>query len=101
VIRPPARCNACQASRVAWVRPRVDFCYECLPGGPFVPPACRKCASKRYFSGDVRQICDLFGVNIETAMRYALTLGHPDLERRTPDESASTCLDRLVSKTID
>jgi hypothetical protein len=51
--------------------------------------------------GDVRRICDLFGINIETAMRYALTLGHPDLGRRTPDEPASTCLDRSVSKTLD
>lgn len=307
MTRPPARCNSCQTRRVAWVRPRVDFCYDCLPGGPFTPPACRQCASpERYFSeglcdrchpgaplhlgscrdclawgvyrayswrcwvcrwrkthhplgdcqycgrdtrvgeqqacrlcieqactvqepgraidlvranlygqqlflanmrfqrprtprlkpqpydrraasgfrplqwhqlalfelaltrpwsvarhaesdlvrhctgvvrdhaaqhgwskrqtndvvrslrllqvlqdtpgakirarilqeihatgGDVRRICDLFGINIETAMRYALTLGHPDLGRRTPDEPASTCLDRSVSKTLD
>ncbi len=56
VTRPPARCNSCQARRVAWVRPRVDFCYDCLPGGPFTPPACRKCASPdRYFS---EGLCD-------------------------------------------
>lgn len=56
MTRPPARCHACQARRVAWVRPRVDFCYECLPGGPFTPPACRKCASAdRYFS---EGLCD-------------------------------------------
>ena len=50
VTRPPARCNGCRVNRVAWVRPRVDYCYECLPGGPFTPPACRKCGSDRYFS---------------------------------------------------
>jgi hypothetical protein len=55
MTRPPARCNGCQVRRVAWVRPRVDFCYECLPGGPFTPPACRKCASDRYFS---EGLCD-------------------------------------------
>ena len=55
MTRPPARCNGCQVNRVAWVRPRVDFCYECLPGGPFTPPACRKCASGRYFS---EGLCD-------------------------------------------
>jgi hypothetical protein len=32
--------------------------------------------------GDVRRICDLFGLSIEGAMRYALTIGHPDLEQR-------------------
>ena len=44
VTRPPARCNRCQVNRVAWARPRVDYCYECLPGGPFPPPACRDAA---------------------------------------------------------
>lgn len=55
MTRPPARCNACQDNRVAWVKPRVDLCYECLPGGPFTPPACRKCASDHYFS---EGLCD-------------------------------------------
>jgi hypothetical protein len=27
--------------------------------------------------GDVRRVCDLFGVNIETAMHCALTVGEP------------------------
>jgi hypothetical protein len=34
--------------------------------------------------GDVRRICDLFGITIETAMRYALTLAHPALEHPHP-----------------
>ena len=50
MTRPPARCNGCQVKRVAWVKPRVDYCYDCLPGGPFTPPACRKCGSSKYFS---------------------------------------------------
>ena len=57
MTRPPARCNACQDNRVAWVKPRVDFCYECLPGGPFTPPACRKCASAQYFSEGLCETC--------------------------------------------
>ena len=43
--------------------------------------------------GDVRRICDLFGLSVDTAMRYALTLAHPDLERR-PEDDASIGLDR-------
>jgi hypothetical protein len=29
--------------------------------------------------GDIRRICDLFGLAVDTALRYAITLGHPDL----------------------
>ena len=57
MTRPPARCNGCQVKRVAWVRPCVDFCYSCLPGGPFTPPACRRCASDRYFSEGLCDSC--------------------------------------------
>ena len=28
--------------------------------------------------GDIRRICDLFDLKVDTAMRYAATLGHPD-----------------------
>ena len=57
MTRPPARCHNCQINRVAWVRPRVDYCYECLPGGPFTAPACRACASDRYYSGGLCDRC--------------------------------------------
>jgi len=57
VTRPAARCHRCRVNRVAWVRPRVDFCYECLPGGPFTPPACKACASDRYFSEGLCEAC--------------------------------------------
>ena len=50
MTRPPARCFTCQRNRVAWVKPRVDYCYACLPGGPFPAPACRSCGSEDYFS---------------------------------------------------
>jgi hypothetical protein len=48
--RPPAKCHRCQVNRVAWVKPRVDYCYQCLPGGPFIAPTCRACGSENYFS---------------------------------------------------
>lgn len=28
----------------------MDFCYDCLPGGPFVAPSCQKCGSADYFN---------------------------------------------------
>ena len=44
-------CTRCLANRVAWTRPRVDYCYACLPGGPFRAPPCRKCGTTEdYFS---------------------------------------------------
>jgi hypothetical protein len=38
----------------------------------------------RVTGGDVRRICDLFGLSVEAAMRYAATLGHPDLSNTRP-----------------
>lgn len=44
-------CTRCEVNRVAWAYPRVDYCYDCLPGGPFSAPPCSKCGtSKDYFS---------------------------------------------------
>ena len=55
--RPPPRCLGCQDNRVAWVTPRVDYCYDCLPGGPFTPPPCRGCGSREYFSQGLCERC--------------------------------------------
>lgn len=49
-LRVPPNCNHCQANRAAWTKPRVDVCYDCLPGGPFTPPPCSVCGSSDYFS---------------------------------------------------
>lgn len=49
-LRPPPKCNRCQINRVAWTKPRVDVCYDCLPGGPFPEPPCERCGSADYFS---------------------------------------------------
>lgn len=35
--------------------------------------------------GDVRRLCDLFGIGIESASRYAATLGHPTFREELPD----------------
>jgi hypothetical protein len=51
-------CPHCQINRVAWVHPRVDYCYGCLPGGPFMPPPCSKCGtSTGYFSQGMCAAC--------------------------------------------
>lgn len=75
MTRPPARCNACQTRRVAWVRPRVDFCYECLPGGPFTAPACRRCGSGRYFSEGLCDACHPGGPSYLGSCRGCLAWG--------------------------
>jgi len=43
----------------------------------------------RETGGDARRICDLFGLTIDTAMRYAATLGHPALREQAPRRSTS------------
>jgi hypothetical protein len=55
--KPPALCVACGVQRVAWTTPRVDYCYQCLPGGPFVPPPCRGCGTERYFNNGLCVAC--------------------------------------------
>lgn len=57
MTRPPPKCNVCQVNRVAWTKPRMDFCYTCLPGGPFTPPPCRGCGSADYFSQGLCTVC--------------------------------------------
>lgn len=54
---PPQKCYRCQLNRVAWVHPRVDYCYACLPGGPFTAPPCSKCGSAGYFSEGLCERC--------------------------------------------
>lgn len=49
-LSPPLPCTACGVKPAAWLTPRIDFCYDCIPGGPFTPPACSKCGSDEYYS---------------------------------------------------
>lgn len=73
--RPPARCTSCQDRRVAWVKPRVDYCYTCLPGGPFVAPPCRSCGSSAYFSDGLCDHCHPGGPHHLGACRDCLAWG--------------------------
>ncbi|WP_256923498.1 hypothetical protein [Streptomyces sp. 13-12-16] len=43
--------------------------------------------------GDVRRICDLFGLSITAALRYANTLEHPDLANGPIDNSVAPSAD--------
>lgn len=66
---PPAWCVVCRAERVAWTKPRVDFCYGCLPGGPLIPPPCVGCGSDRYFNNGLCVACHPRGpLHIETCL---------------------------------
>lgn len=57
MTRPPSQCIVCQVNRVAWTKPRMNFCYACVPGGPVTPPPCRACGSADYFSQGLRDVC--------------------------------------------
>lgn len=57
----PAKCVTCGDARVAWSKPRVDFCYECLPGGPLLPPPCSGCGSARYYNNGLCVACHAHG----------------------------------------
>ena len=73
--RPPSKCVTCQVNRVAWTKPRVDFCYSCLPGGPFPAPDCRRCGSRRYFSGGLCDGCHPGGPLYSGSCRGCLAWG--------------------------
>lgn len=60
--KAPRPCAACGERPVAFAEPRVDFCYQCLPGGPFTPPPCRRCGSARdYYSAGLCTRCHKYG----------------------------------------
>ena len=75
LTRPPATCNRCKASKVAWVTPRVDYCYACLPGGPFTPPPCRQCGSGDYFCQGLCGDCHPLGPGHVGSCRGCLAWG--------------------------
>ena len=49
-LSPPLPCTGCGVKPAAWLTPRIDFCYDCIPGGPFTPPPCSKCGSSEYYT---------------------------------------------------
>ena len=59
----PRTCLRCGARPVATARDA--FCHQCMPGGPFTPPPCRKCGStERYYSGGLCQRCHRFAPQV-------------------------------------
>lgn len=54
-FRPPRTCFTCGVNAAAWTWPAVDYCYDCLPGGPFRAPPCERCGSDAYYS---QGLCD-------------------------------------------
>lgn len=74
-LRPPPKCRGCGINRVAWSRPRVDLCYDCLPGGPFAPPPCRVCGSESYFSQGMCERCHPGGPQYLGSCKQCLAWG--------------------------
>ena len=52
-------CSACGRRPVASSNnPRTRYCYECMPGGPYVPPPCRRCGrTEGYYSAGLCDRC--------------------------------------------
>lgn len=73
--RSPKPCNGCRQRVVAWTRPRVDYCYTCLPGGPFTPPPCRRCGSPDYYSQGLCDRCHLGAPQSVASCRDCLAWG--------------------------
>lgn len=71
----PKPCIACHTRAVAWTRPRVDYCYQCLPGGPFTPPPCRRCGSDDYYSAGLCSRCHLGAPQAPSSCRDCLAWG--------------------------
>ncbi|MEU4595390.1 hypothetical protein [Micromonospora aurantiaca (nom. illeg.)] len=75
-MRPPKPCPVCRTRPVAFTKPRVDFCYQCLPGGPFAAPPCRACATvDGYYSAGLCQRCHPAAPQHVTSCKHCLGWG--------------------------
>jgi hypothetical protein len=62
-VTPPRLCGRCRVRPVATARHAHRF--DCLPGGPRIPPPCRKCGSaKDYYSGGLCRRCHRFAPQV-------------------------------------
>lgn len=61
IAAAPAKCFSCRIRPVAWSVPRVDFCYDCVPGGPFQPPLCTGCGAGDFYTGGLCETCHPHG----------------------------------------
>lgn len=49
-------CGTCRKVPVAMAQ--VEFCFTCWPGGPVIPPPCRRCGSRHgYYAGGLCSRC--------------------------------------------
>lgn len=56
----PRHCIACGINRRA--KPGHSHCYDCMPGGPFTPPPCRRCGTtENFFASGLCARCHLHG----------------------------------------
>lgn len=56
----PRPCQACGLNRRA--KPGGRHCYDCMPGGPFIPPPCQRCGTKEnFFASGLCARCHLYG----------------------------------------
>ncbi len=56
----PRHCVGCGLKRRAKAHGR--HCYDCMPGGPFTPPPCRRCGtSENFFASGLCARCHLHG----------------------------------------
>lgn len=58
---------------------------------------------RRATGGDLRRLCDLFGLSISGAERYRSALNHPDLDPadHTTSQPPSNLIDTIPSSLID
>ncbi len=72
----PKPCMRCRLKPVAWTEPRIDVCYDCLPGGPFPPPPCRRCGSVvGYYSTGLCERCHHMAPQRVDSCRHCLGWG--------------------------
>jgi hypothetical protein len=76
MTRPPKPCPVCRERPVAFTNPRLDFCYQCLPGGPFTAPPCHRCGTtKGYYSQGMCELCHPAAPQHVTSCQHCLAWG--------------------------
>lgn len=71
----PSLCTGCGNKPKAKRGPN-PYCDDCMPGGPFTPPPCRRCGSAEdYFAGGLCRRCHLFAPQRVDSCRDCLAWG--------------------------
>jgi len=75
--RPPT-CETC--GRKPRAQQRGRYCYDCLPGGPFIPPPCRRCGSSvDYYASGLCAKCHYFAPHPVDSCRFCHAWGAKSL----------------------